>query len=84
MTIEILKPTREKGILEEYDYEQKIRVLSFNDRVDWFIDNKKFMTINEKWDAFYDICEDYDDYSSGRIMQIINMVIRKQGLSVRK
>lgn len=72
---------KKKNLLEEHDYQEKIRVLSFNRRLEWFVDNKKFMSQNEKWDAFYDICEDNPGYSSERIMQMINNLIRRKGLA---
>jgi len=71
-----------RSILEDYDYEQKVRVMTLNRRIDWFIDNKRFMGQNEKWDAFYHICDDYQGYDSKRLMQMINNSIRRKGLSV--
>jgi hypothetical protein len=72
---------RKKSLLEDIDYEEKIRVLNLNKRVEWFIENKKFMSQNEKWEAFYDIVEDYE-VGSDVLLQRINNVIRKKGLSI--
>lgn len=77
---EVLEKQR-KSLLEEIDYEDKIRVLNLNKRIEWFVDNKKQMSQNEKWEAFYDIQDDYDiDVSV--LKKRINNVIRKKGLSV--
>ena len=57
--MEVLEKQR-KNLLEELDYEDKIRVLNLNKRIEWFVDNKKQMGQSEKWEAFYDIQEDYD------------------------
>ena len=70
-----------KSLLEDIDYEEKIRVLNLNKRIEWFVDNKPFMSQNEKWDAFYDIHEDYD-IDIDMLKKRINNVIRKKGLSV--
>lgn len=70
-----------KSLLEDIDYEQKVRVLNLNKRVEWFIDNKKHMSQNEKWDAFYDIIEDFE-VDRNILMSRINNLIRKKGLSV--
>jgi hypothetical protein len=72
---------KKKSLLEEHDYEEKVRVLNLNKRVEWFVDNKKQMSRNEKWDAFYDIVEDFE-VDSKLLMQRINNLIRKKGLSV--
>lgn len=77
---EVLEKQR-KNLLEEFDYEEKIRVLNLNKRIEWFIDNKPLMSQNEKWDAFNDIVEDYD-VDSEVLLKRINNVIRKKGLSV--
>lgn len=77
MTIDI---EHKPSILEEYDYEQKVRHLSLKSRIDWFIQNKSNMSQNEKWDAFYDICEDYDlDFNQA--LKMTNKKIRKLGLA---
>jgi hypothetical protein len=70
-----------KSLLEDIDYEEKIRVLNLNKRIEWFVDNKPLMSQNEKWDAFYDIHEDYD-IDVEVLKKRINKVIRKKGLSV--
>jgi hypothetical protein len=70
-----------KSLLEDIDYEEKIRVLNLNKRIEWFVDNKPLMSQNEKWDAFYDIHEDYD-IDVEVLKKRINNVIRKKGLSV--
>lgn len=70
-----------KSLLEEIDYEEKIRVLNLNKRIEWFVDNKPLMSQNEKWDAFYDIHEDYE-IDVEVLKKRINNVIRKKGLSV--
>ena len=70
-----------KSLLEDIDYEEKIRVLNLNKRIEWFVDNKKTMGQSEKWEAFYDICEDYD-IDEDALKKRINNLIRKKGLSV--
>ena len=80
MTVVIEK--RKKSLLEEHDYEEKVRVLNLNKRVEWFVDNKKQMSQNEKWDAFYDIVEDFE-VNKDLLMQRINNLIRKKGLEYR-
>jgi hypothetical protein len=70
-----------KSLLEDIDYEEKIRILNLNKRIEWFVDNKHIMSQNEKWDAFYDIVEDYD-IDKDVLIKRINNVIRKKGLSV--
>jgi len=70
-----------KSLLEDIDYEEKIRILNLNKRIEWFVDNKHIMSQNEKWDAFYDIVEDYD-IDKDVLIKRINNVIRKRGLSV--
>lgn len=70
-----------KSLLEEIDYEEKIRVLNLNKRIEWFVDNKKSMGQSDKWEAFYDIQEDYD-IDVDVLKKRINNVIRKNGLSV--
>jgi hypothetical protein len=77
---EVLEKLR-KSLLEDIDYEEKIRVLNLNKRIEWFVDNKPIMSQNEKWDAFYDIVEDYD-VNKDVLLKRINNVIRKKGLSV--
>ncbi len=79
MTKVLEKP--KKSLLEDVDYEEKVRVLNLNKRVEWFIDNKKHMSQNEKWEAFYDIVEDFE-VDSNLLMQRINNLIRKKGLNV--
>lgn len=72
-----------KNLLEELDYEEKVRVLNLNKRIEWFVDNKKQMSQNEKWEAFQDICEDYDlliDFQVDNLIKRINNLIRKKGL----
>lgn len=73
---------RKKSLLEEHDYEEKVRVLNLSKRVEWFVDNKKQMSQNEKWDAFYDIVEDFE-VNKDLLMQRINNLIRKKGLDYR-
>lgn len=70
-----------RSFLEEIDYEEKIRVLNLNKRIEWFVENKKFMSQNEKWDAFYDIHEDYE-IDVEVLKKRVNNLIRKKGLSV--
>ncbi len=36
---------------------------------------------NEKWDAFYHICDDFEGYTEERLMQMINNAIRRKGLA---
>jgi hypothetical protein len=78
--MEVLEKQR-KNLLEELDYEEKIRVLNLNKRIEWFVDNKRAMGQCEKWEAFYDIVEDYD-IDVDVLKKRINNVIRKKGLSV--
>lgn len=73
---------RKKSLLEEHDYEEKVRVLNLNKRVEWFVDNKRQMSQNEKWDAFYDIVEDFE-INKSLLMQRVNNLIRKKGLEYR-
>ncbi len=68
----------QKTLLEDYDYEQKVRHLSLKKRIDWFVDNKKLMTQGEKWDAFFDIMDDYDLGDKDALIERINRVIRKR------
>lgn len=70
-----------KSLLEEIDYEEKIRALNLNKRIEWFVDNKKSMGQSDKWEAFYDIHEDYD-IDVDVLKKRVNNVIRKKGLSV--
>lgn len=70
---------RKKSLLEEHDYEEKVRVLNLNKRVEWFVDNKRQMSQNEKWDAFHDIVEDFE-INKSLLMQRVNNLIRKKGL----
>lgn len=79
MTVVIEK--QKKRLLEELDYEEKVRVLNLNKRVEWFVDNKSFMGQCEKWEAFYDIVEDYDIHKDV-LNKRVNNLIRKKGLSV--
>lgn len=72
---------QKKSLLEDIDYEEKIRVLNLNKRIEWFVDNKVSMSQNEKWEAFYDIVEDYD-IDVDVLKKRVNNVIRKKGLSV--
>lgn len=72
---------QKKGLLEDHDYEDKIRVLNLNKRIEWFVDNKRAMGQCEKWEAFYDIVEDYDIVVDV-LKKRINNVIRKKGLNV--
>jgi hypothetical protein len=78
--MEVLEKQR-KNLLEELDYEEKIRVLNLNKRIEWFVDNKRAMAQCEKWEAFYDIVEDYG-IDEDVLKKRINNVIRKKGLSV--
>lgn len=80
MTTDILEK-KKKSLLEDYDYEEKVRVLSLKKRIDWFIDNKSSMTQGEKWDAFRDMYHDYNVEWS-RLIEMVNVRIRKRGLSV--
>ena len=80
--LEVIEYKQKKSLLEDHDYEEKVRVLNLNKRFAWFIENKKFMSQNEKWDAFYDICEDFDVYTKDRLMQMINNTIRRKGSDV--
>jgi hypothetical protein len=79
---EVLEKRKQRSILEDYDYEQKVRILTLNKRIEWFIDNKPFMGQNEKWDAFYHICDDFEGYTQERLIQMINNTIRRKGLGV--
>jgi hypothetical protein len=78
----IIVEKKSRNILEDYDYEVKVRVLTLNKRIDWFIENKPYMSINEKWDAFYHICDDFEGYTEDRLMQMINNNIRRKGLAI--
>lgn len=71
-----------KTLLEDHDYEEKIRHMNFKKRIEWFVDNKHLMGQNDKWEAFYDICSDYD-VDSNKLLNTINGLIRKLGKSVR-
>jgi hypothetical protein len=70
-----------KSLLEDYDYEQKVRLLDLKERIYWFMTHKKQMSQNEKWEAFYDIHDDYD-VDVEVLKRLINSLIRKKGLSV--
>jgi hypothetical protein len=70
-----------KSLLEEIDYEEKIRVLNLNKRIEWFVENKGSMGQSDKWEAFYDIQEDYD-VDVDVLKKRINSLIRKRGMSV--
>jgi hypothetical protein len=72
---------QKKSLLEDIDYEEKVRVLNLNKRIEWFVDNKVSMSQNEKWEAFHDIVEDYD-IDVDVLKKRVNNVIRKKGLSV--
>ena len=78
--MEVLEKQR-KSLLEDIDYEEKIRILNLNKRIEWFVDNKKLMSQNEKWDAFYDIIEDYD-IDKDVLIKRINNVIRKKDMNI--
>lgn len=78
--MDVLEKQR-KSLLEEIDYEEKIRVLNLNKRIEWFVDNKRSMGQCEKWEAFYDIVEDYD-IDVDVLKKRINNSIRKKGLSI--
>lgn len=78
--MEVLEKQR-RSIVEELDYEEKVRVLSLSKRIEWFVDNKRSMSQNTKWEAFYDIVEDYD-IDEDALKKRINNLIRKKGLSV--
>lgn len=72
---------QKKSLLEDFDYEQKIRMLTLKKRIEWFVENKPNMSQNEKWDAFRDMYDDYEiDWS--RLIEMVNSVIRKKGLSI--
>jgi hypothetical protein len=72
---------QKKSLLEDFDYEQKIRMLTLKKRIEWFVENKPNMSQNEKWDAFRDMHDDYEiDWS--RLIEMVNSVIRKKGLSI--
>lgn len=77
---EVLEKQR-KTLLEDHDYEEKVRVLNLNKRIEWFVDNKRSMGQSEKWEAFYDMVEDYD-IDVDVLKKRINNLIRKKGLSV--
>lgn len=72
-----------KTLLEEHDYEEKIRGMNFKKRIEWFVDNKHLMSQNDKWEAFYDICEDYD-VGHTKLLNTVNALIRKKGKSIRE
>ena len=80
--VEVIEYKRKKSLLEDHDYEEKVRVLNLNKRILWFIDTKPGMSQNEKWDAFHDICEDFDTFTSDRLMQLVNNTIRRKGLDL--
>jgi hypothetical protein len=78
---QVLLEKKRKSLLEDYDYEEKVRILTLKKRIEWFVDNKSKMTQNEKWDAFRDMYDDYDtDWN--RLIDMTNSIIRKKGLSV--
>lgn len=68
----------QKTLLEDFDYAEKVRHLNLRKRIEWFIVNKKQMTQCEKWDAFYDIMEDYDIGDRDALIERINKVIRRE------
>lgn len=70
-----------KNLLEEHDYQEKVRHMKFKTRIEWFIDNKFKMSQNEKWDAFYDIAEDYA-IDINKLLNTINKRIREKGKSL--
>ena len=72
---------QKKSLLQDIDYEEKIRILNLNKRIEWFVDNKRSMGQCEKWEAFYDIIEDYD-IDIDVLKKRINSLIRKKGMSV--
>lgn len=72
---------QKKSLLEDIDYEEKIRVLNLNKRIEWFVDNKRSMDSCDKWEAFYDIQDDYD-IDVDVLKKRINNLIRKKGLSI--
>lgn len=78
----VIEKQRPRNLLEDHDYEEKVRILTLNKRIEWFIENKPHMGQNEKWDAFYHICDDFGGYTEDRLMQMINNTIRRKGLSV--
>ena len=81
MKMSELLEKREKSLLEEYDYEQKVRLMSLKKRIDWFVTNKPQMSQSEKWEAFQDMYDDYDiDWD--QLLQMVNRELRKRGLSV--
>lgn len=76
---------KKKSLLEEHDYEQKVRLMSLKKRIMWFVENKSKMSQNEKWEAFQDMLEDYEmEKEKERLLQMINYEIRKKGLNVWK
>ena len=81
MAIEILESTKGKSLLEDYDYEEKIRTLDLNERISWFVENKPNMSQAEKWEAFDDIMKDHDFnyYTKDKLVAMINRKIRKNG-----
>ena len=70
-----------KNLLGDHDYEEKIRHMNFKKRIEWFIDNKHVLSQNDKWEAFHDICFDYD-VDKQKLLNTINALIRKNGKSV--
>ena len=72
---------QKKSLLQDIDYEEKIRILNLNKRIEWFVDNKRSMGQCEKWEAFYDIIEDYD-IDIDVLKKRITSLIRKKGMSV--
>ncbi len=75
--METLERKKKKNLLEEFDYEEKIRHLSLKKRIDWFVQNKKQMGQAEKWEAFDDIMEDYELNDRNMLIERINRIIRK-------
>lgn len=71
---------KKKSILEEIVYEDKVRVLSLNKRIEWFVENKRSMSQNTKWEAFYDIVKDYN-INADVLKKRVNNLIRKKGLT---
>ena len=75
--METIERKKKKSLLEEIDYEEKVRQLSLKTRIEWFVQNKKNMGQCEKWEAFDDIMEDYELNDRDMLIERINRIIRK-------
>ena len=82
--METLERKKKKSLLEEIDYEEKVRQLNLKKRIEWFVQNKKNMGQCEKWEAFDDIMEDYELGDRSMLIERINRVIRAAKKEMKK